>query len=276
MRGEILELQSLAPYLLLKNGNYLYKVPFRDGEAVLKVYYGSRPLWETVAKSVGNVVFEGQTSYMPRTRLAIERDCMDLWQRHGFRVFERYDDVEVRAPGCPPGGYLLMEYVDAPKLIDLMRDDAVPEDERFATWRRFLQEWGRRHEIAVAESEPRLIHENGDCKHVLLLGDDFLWFDFEMVYRARGRVEEYVGHEIVQFVWQLLRNVSPAIQERLIEETARHYPNPDFVRLGYDVFHHHPKTLPRLGRAVDRRLKRSRKPTSKYNVASRLRAAQVR
>lgn len=272
MEREVLEFSDLTPHLLLKNGNYLYKVPFRGGWAVLKVYYGSRPMWETVAKSVGNVVFEGQTSYMPRTRLAVERECMDLWSRHGFRVFERYDDVEVRAPQCPPGGYLLMEYVEAPKLIDHMRDERLTVDERFATWRRFLPEWARRHQIAVAEREPRLIHENGDCKHVMLLGDEFLWFDFEMVYRSRDRVEEYVGHEIVQFVWQLLRNVPADIQERLIEETARHYPNPEFVQLGYDVFHHHPKTLPRLGRAVDRRLARSRKPTSKYNVARRLRA----
>ncbi len=273
MSHEVLEFADLTPFLLLKNGNYLYKVPFRGGHAVLKVYYGSRPMWETVAKSVGNVVFEGQTSYMPRTRLAVERECLDLWHHHGFRVFERYDDVEVRAPEsqCPPGGYLLTEYVDAPKLIDHMRDESVPEDERFATWRRFLPEWARRHEIAVAEREPRLIHENGDCKHVMLLGDEFLYFDFEMVYRARGRVEEYVGHEIVQFVWQLLRNIPASMQERLIRETAMHYPKPEFVELGYEVFHHHPKALPRLGRAVDRRLKRSRKPTSKYNVASRLR-----
>ncbi|MGA1489182.1 MAG: hypothetical protein ACO4B3_09275 [Planctomycetota bacterium] len=108
MTREVLKFDDLTPYLLLKNGNFLYRVPFRDGEAVLKVYYGSRNTIEMALKSFENVVFGGQTSYMPRTRLRIERECLDLWASHGFRVFDRYDDVEVFAPNCPPGGYMLL------------------------------------------------------------------------------------------------------------------------------------------------------------------------
>lgn len=274
---EVLEFADLTPYLLLKNGNYLYRIPYErapGGQAVLKVYYGSRPLWETLAKSLGNVAFEGQTSYLPRTRLAMERACLDLWRAHGFRVFRTFDDVVVRAPGCPPDGHLLMEYVAAPKLVDYMPDAAVPLEERFATWRRFLAEWARRHVLAVSEREPRLIHENGDAKHVMLLDGarEFLWFDFEMVYRSRERVEEYVGHEIVQYVWNLLRNLPPEMHERLLAETAEHYPEPRFLRLGHDVFFHHPRPLVRLARSFDRRRAKARKASSKYNVARRLHA----
>ena len=39
---EVLTFESLEPHLLLKNGNFLYKIPFQDSWAVLKVYYGSR------------------------------------------------------------------------------------------------------------------------------------------------------------------------------------------------------------------------------------------
>jgi hypothetical protein len=269
---EVLELDDLRPYLLLQNGNYLYKVPFRGGHAVLKVYYGSRSTLEMLAKSFGNVVFEGQTSYMPRTRLEMERECLALWRRHGFRVFDVYDDVEVRAPGCPEGGYLLLEYVAAEKLIDRMRDAGRPVEERLATWRRFLPEWGRRHELAVREREPRLVHENGDTKHVMLVGDDFLWFDFEMVYRSRSRVEEYVGHEIIQYVWNLLRSLPPEMHGPLLAETVEHYPHPRFLAAGRDVFLNHPKLLHRWGRSLDRRRARSRKPSSKYAVAERIEA----
>ncbi len=38
-KKEVIRFNDLSPYLLLKNGNYLYKIPFRDGFAVLKVYY---------------------------------------------------------------------------------------------------------------------------------------------------------------------------------------------------------------------------------------------
>ena len=68
---EVLTFEDLTPYLLLKNGNYLYKVPFRDRFAVLKVYYGSRGTWSRLQKSFSNVVLYGQTSYMPKTRCRI-------------------------------------------------------------------------------------------------------------------------------------------------------------------------------------------------------------
>ena len=35
---ETLRFDTLKDKLLLKNGNYLYKVPYRDGHAVLKVW----------------------------------------------------------------------------------------------------------------------------------------------------------------------------------------------------------------------------------------------
>ena len=84
---EVIRFDDLKPYLLLQNGNFLYKVPFRDGWAVLKVFYGSRGTWGRLQKSFSNVVLYGQTSYMPKTRCRIERECLDLWGRHGFRVF---------------------------------------------------------------------------------------------------------------------------------------------------------------------------------------------
>lgn len=274
---ERLEFADLEPYLLLKNGNFLYKVPFRGGWAVLKVYYGSRSWPETWLKSMGNVWFEGQTSYMPKTRLKMELACLKLWAKHGFRVFEPYEDVEVSAPNCPPGGYLLLEYVDAPKLEEVLADAEKPLEERLDLYRRWLKEWGRRHEIAEREREPRLVHENGDLGHVFVLEDEtFLWFDFEMVFRSKSKVHEYVGHEIVQFVWQLLRKTPPEIHETLLEETARHYPDRDRIRFAPDVFLKHPRLPIRAARSIDMKRKRGRKPSSKYNLARRLKEHVLR
>jgi len=270
---EVLKFDDLTPYLLLKNGNFLYRVPFRDGEAVLKVYYGSRNTIEMALKSFENVVFGGQTSYMPRTRLRIERECLDLWASHGFRVFDRYDDVEVFAPNCPPGGYMLLEYVSKPKLNGYLSDEAIPVEERIGTYRRWLGEWGRRHEIAIREREPRLVHENGDGKHVMILDDGgFLWFDFEMVYRSRGRVADHVSHEIIQYLWNILKSTPPELKEELLTATVEDYPDRDRLYRAYDLFFQHPNPLHRLGRAFDRNMgARSKKRNSKYNVAQWLR-----
>lgn len=270
---EVLELDDLSPYLLLQNGNFLYKVPFRGGWAVLKVYYGSRGFLSRIVKSLENVLLAGQSSYMPKTRLRNESACLKLWRKHGFRVFETYPDVEVRAPGCPPGGYLLMEYVEAEKIIARLSRPDVPVEEKRALYRRFLVDWGRRHEIAIREREPRLVHENGDGKHVMLVGDDFLWFDFEMVYRSRAKIRDHVSHEIIQYLWHTLKTVPPDLAELLLADTVEHYPDRGRLERSYDYFFRHPNPFHRMGRALDRRFyKRSKKPSSKYNVARRLKA----
>ena len=268
--SEVLRFDDLAPYLLLQNGNYLYKIPFRGDWAVLKVYYGSRSNWVRFTKSLNNALL-GQTSYWPATRRRVERECLELWTQHGFRVFPWYDDVEVVAPGCPPGGYLLCDFVDAPTLEDHLLDDDLPMDERLATYRRFLAEWGRRHDVAAREREPRLVHENGDFGHVMLVDGEFLWFDLEMVYRSRSRVEELIGHEIIQYLWYVLRKTPADLGERILAETARHYPSRTRLAAAPDVFLDHPRWWMRLGRRLDARRPKSKKPTSKYAVARRLR-----
>jgi hypothetical protein len=275
--NEILRFDDLKPYLLLKNGNYLYKIPFRGDWAVLKVYYGSRGWFSCVVKSLENVLLAGQTSYMPKTRLRVEAECMAIWQKHGFRVFKTYPEVRVEAPDCPPGGYMLFEYVAAPKIGDILRDQSKPVEERWELYRRWLPEWSRRHDIAIREREPKLVHENGDSKHVMILGNEFLWFDFEMAFRSRSKVAEHISHEIIQFIWNLRKSTPPEISEQLIEVTVRHYPDKQRLLRAHDYFWKHPNLVHRFGRACDRAFKaKSRKPNSKYNVARLLREAILR
>jgi hypothetical protein len=207
----------------------------------------------------------------------MEAECMAIWRKHGFRVFDTYPEVRVEAPGCPPGGYMLFEYVDAPKLGDVLRDQRKTVEERFGVYRSWLPEWNRRHDIAIQEREPRLVHENGDGKHVMILKDGFLWFDFEMTFRNRNKVAEHVSHEIIQYIWYLRNNTPSEISERLIEETVRYYPVKDRLHRARDYFWKHPNLLHRFGRACDRAFKKkARKPSSKYNVARLLREALLR
>lgn len=272
-----LTFSDLRPYLLLENGNYLYKVPFRGGFAVLKVYYGSHGPLARWGKSLANVLLYGQTSYAPRTRRRVERRCLALWARHGFRTFGVHDGVRVQAPGCPEDGYLLLEFVERPRLCDVLADRARPLAERLALWRRFLAEWSRRHELAIARREPDLVHENGDGKHVMLLEDGgFLWFDFEMVFRSRRRVRRQVAHETIQYLWQICRRLDPDEVEALLEETVRAHPRPERLREAWELFLKHPNLLMRAARWLDQRRARARKPTSKYRIARRLRAAGER
>lgn len=270
MNKERLKFENLEQFLLLKNGNYLYKVPYRDGFAVLKVYFGNRSWLRYLTGTISNY-FQGQTSFMPKARLTNEKKCLDIWNKSGFRVFKTYQDVEVE--GLPEGGYLLFEYLPALKFKDFFGDSGVPLEERLTTYRRFLKDWHRRHALAVNRCEPRLVHENGDMKHVMIVEGDFLYFDFEMSFRSRNpvRVSEFVSREILAYLKSLRKIVGKDLFSLFLEQTVSHYPETGFLRNTYGVMFQHPNPFVRLARKVDRKTDaRAAKPHSKYNVALQL------
>ena len=136
---------------------------------------------------------------------------MKLWREAGFRVFDTYDDVIVE--GCVPRkGWYLFEYVDRPRFIHYFADSGVPLDERLDMWKRFLPMWQHRHRLALDRSEPKLIHENEDLKHVMIMEDgQFLFFDFEMLcYRSRRKVKDLVNREILSRLKSLAKTVGEA------------------------------------------------------------------
>ena len=268
--SEVLSFPDLQSLLLLKNGNYLYKVPFRDGFAVLKVYYGDRGTFDYVKKSIGNIVFCGQTSFMPKGRLKTERDCLNLWREAGFRVFGLYEDVTVE--NVPEGGYMLFEYVEAPRFVEYFADHSIPVAERLEMWRRFLPVWHRRHDLAITRREPRFIHENGDMKHVMIMEDgEFLFFDFEMVFRSKRRVREFVAREILSYLKSLGKCVGKEDWPAFIQATVREYPDRSLLEYTHAFAFRNPNLVLRLARWIDRRIhSRANKPFSKYNAARRL------
>lgn len=266
---ETLRIDNLEQYLLLKNGNYLYKVPFRGGFAVLKVYFGSRTPLQYLTKSLGNVLLANQTSFMPRARRRTEYQVSRLWEAAGFRVFRTYDDVAVE--DLPEGGWTLFEYAPGKRFVDYFADPQVPWEEKLRWWRRFVPEWHRRHRLAVQRREPRLVHENGDLKHVMIWQDELLYFDFEMVFRSRRRVREFVAREILSYLKSLGKTVGPHHWECLLAETVRLYEGRDLLEYTHRFAFANPNPFLRLARRLDRMLKpRSRKPFSKYSVARRL------
>jgi hypothetical protein len=206
---------------------------------------------------------------MPRARMRNEKKCLEIWRAAGFKVFETYENVVVK--GLPPGGYLLFEYSAAPKFKDYFGDPAIALDDRLGTYRRFLKEWYRRHKLAIDAREPRLVHENGDMKHVLIVDDQFLFFDFEMTYRSRRRVQEFVTREILAYLKSLGKIVGPELFPLFLKETAAHYPGTELLHNAYDLMFAHPNLAVRLARMMDRKLHAgAAKPFSKHNVARKL------
>ncbi len=268
--AEMLRYDNLMQYLLLKNGNLLFKVPFRGGWAVLKNYYGSRTPLSSIKKTLCNLTYCNQTSFMPKGRLKTELECIRIWREAGFRVFDVYDDVTVE--GLPEGGYALYEYVQAERFVVYFADASVPLEEKLAMWRRFLPVWHCRHALAIRNREPRLVHENGDMKHVMIMPDDqFLFFDFEMAFRSRDRIEEAVAHEILAYLRSLCKTVGKEHWKTFLKETIRHYPDTKLLESAYVFQFKHPNPVFRIARLIDRNVRAGHKKLfSKYSVARRL------
>lgn len=227
----VLRFDDLDQYLLLKNGNILYKIPYRDGWAVLKVYYGSRSRLGYIYKTLVHVCFANLTSVMPKARRRVESECLALWRDCGFRVFGSHDDVKIE--GLPDGGYALFEYVPGTLFETYFSDPKNSLDEKLAMWRRFLPDWHRRHQLAIARRQPRLVHENGSLEHVMIHENELLYFDFEMVFRSRRRVREFVAREIISYVRSLGRCVGEEQWDIFLKETVEHYPDRTLLEHGY-------------------------------------------
>src|SRR5262245_61967652 len=120
----VLRLQDLEKVPLAGEGNFVWRIPFRGGSAVLKVYYGSRgwPLY--LKKTLGNFITR-RSSHMPRTRWKTEADVARLWEANGFRCFRMLPQVTVE--GLPREGYMVWEWTPGRHFRDYFKDEKVPE-----------------------------------------------------------------------------------------------------------------------------------------------------
>lgn len=261
---------DLQPFLLLGNGNRIFKLPVGDNWVILKHYRGSRGQLETARKSV-SAWLVGQTSYLPRTRCRTERECLSVWESYGFQTFRLLTNLKIDVPGCRDGEYNLFAFEEGPRLVDFLRDPGVELETKREAFNTFLQEWSRRHDLAIREKEPRLVHENGDIKHVQITDRGLVWFDFEVAYRFRSGIRGYISREIAGYLKSLLRMVDPALSEVLWQDTIEHYPAPNRLREVRIFFFRHPNLIHRTCRWVDRTFReRGRKRLNKYEIATKL------
>ncbi len=265
----VLRLSDHPKVQLAGEGNYLYKVPFGDGFVVVKIYRGSRSAFLYWKKTIGNVLLTGRSSHLPRSRFRTEMDCLRVWEQHGFTCFRTRPEIEVE--GVPRDLCMVFDYTPGRHFRDYFRDETVPLEERLGTWRRFIFEWHRRHRIAVDTSDARLIHENGDVKHVMLWNGGFLYFDFEMVFTSRD-VRGLVGREILAYMRSAGRFFGEEMYGRMLDVLAEHYPDKVLLLAAWETAFRNRNLFLRLARALDRVLKPgNRKRFSKYNVARDLR-----
>ena len=54
----------------------------------------------------------------------------------------------------------------------------------------------------------------------MIHGDELVWFDFEMCFRSKRRVKEFVAREILSYLKSLGKCVGPELWDVFLKETV--------------------------------------------------------
>jgi len=164
---------------------------WRVGDAVLKLYRRRRSWPREVAGEAAAWFFHRKRGVSVGVRHETERRSLALWRRHGFDVPATLDRPLPEGV-APPA--LWMEFCDGPLLYDAVSPARL---ERLAT------EMGRRHGVALETREPLLVHEKGTLKHVFVVGDRLVTFDFEQGFRPSFPMLEAMAEEVAGYLRSL-------------------------------------------------------------------------
>ncbi len=290
---ERVQLHGLDGELLARSdrgdGRHLVvKVELAGRPAVIKLYGRKRDWLRDVLRDLGHRWIVGKTGMTAAARCRTERETLELWRRHGFDVPALVEPAVLDAtlPADLPPLRLVCEYVVGRELSDQIADPGEPLVEKERLLALLAREWSRRHTLAIAITEPRLIQAHAMLAHVIHVaardgvGDGvghgtverLVTHDFEVAWAKRSAVARLVSLEIAQLLDSLARAVPQEQLAPLVAAFVRGYPErARLARVGPDVRR---GRLPLLG-LVTRLglLVRERGPGRKVAVLAHLEAA---
>lgn len=199
-----------------------------EKQAVLKLYGRKRGWLRDSFRDAGHRWLIGKTGMSPRARWRTERDSLAQWRRHGIDVPATLD---LPLPPEIPPLRLLMEYVPGEPLSRIVGDPVVPLSEKDRLIERLAVEWGRRHALALAFREPRLVQSHVTLSQVLRVPADALaperlvTMDFEVAWARRSALPRLPSLEIAHLLDSIARCAPLDQVGPLIAAFVRGYPD---------------------------------------------------
>ncbi|MCU0724222.1 MAG: hypothetical protein MUE73_00300 [Planctomycetes bacterium] len=204
-------------------GNRLWVVPAEGGPVVQKLYgprYG--PIRRMLTALAGR-----KTGCAPEARRRTEACLLALFASHGFPVPR---DRSAELPWLASDRVLVLEYVAAPPLGNILRERLFDRRRRDGLLGRFAAAWCARHRKALDLCEPRLVQEHGTFDHVLVDGDRFVTIDLEQGFRPGQRVAPLVAKEVAGYLRTLWNRTSREIFEADLRAIVSGYPERGILR----------------------------------------------
>jgi hypothetical protein len=208
MKAEVLAMSKRGD-----GSHRVLKVDYRGEPVVVKCYGLKGSRLQALSRQFGSRLLLGKSTYTARGRRRTERSVLDLWQREGFDV-PGVRDIDVLAGAGQP--CLAME--------KLIRSADVPRVRKQELIARFAETSGRRHDRAIALSEPALVFKHPTFSHIIVSGDRLVHFDFEQALTHKSGIERYIRHEIAGFLHALPR-ADRGLFLDLFTAFSTHYPD---------------------------------------------------
>lgn len=193
------------------DGNRLWILDTPRGRVVQKFYRRRGNACSEGLRHLAARILGRKTGVTAAARRDTERALLARWRAAGVAVPADLTDAWPHIGGrC----VAVLECVEGPLLIDrLRRRTRLPREERDPLLRRFAAAWKARHDRALADGDPSLVHEHGSLAHVIVHGERMVTFDLEQGYRPAQPVFPALAKEVAA----VLRSLAV----RLDEDTFR-------------------------------------------------------
>ncbi|MHC5065947.1 MAG: hypothetical protein ACYTG5_18455 [Planctomycetota bacterium] len=229
-------------------GNIMYKVVEGDATYLLKLYRSRwNPLQEHFEKYFARYAHR-RTSGSAIGRYESERDNLQVWTEAGFdvcRVFDKPLPEGVEPPG------LWLEYCPGPTLSEFFVDPDVDEAQKTSELTRMVRGISKRHALAMATGERRLLQKHPTCNHLLLHEGRQVTIDLEGAYLPNYRMLEALTREVSGYLRSFRRGFTERI-DQAIDVFAAEYTEKELLKQIVDWGVHGASIYRRLTRLQDR------------------------
>lgn len=174
-------------------GNYIFLFRNETPPLLLKIYRYRRSRLGEFLKHFSERCLEGKRGATANTRYAVEKLNLDLWAHEGFDVVQR---VERPAPTAVTDPALWITYYEARNLGEMLADPNLGVESKLPLCEKLGTSLSQRHTRAIELQEPLLIHEHGNVKHFLVVGNRLIAFDLEHAYKPGFPMIEAITREL--------------------------------------------------------------------------------
>jgi hypothetical protein len=251
------------------DGNRVWRVETPDGPVIQKLY-NRRGRWPAEEfRAVMTALIGRKTSSLARQRRETERRQLALWRLTGFDVPR---EISAEHPGLAGPTQLILEYLDGPKLLDLLKPQAnTSRADRNRLLYRYGTLWRERHDVALSTCDPTFLHEHGTLAHVILCGDRMVTIDLEQGYRSGGTVMPMLAKEVASTLRSLMSRAGEQNWPDDVRALVAGYGDRRRLARVVDEYLHNPRWSRALLWRLDRiRERRSGRRVSKFTALEAL------